>query len=115
MTLARTGFVHTDSAKDGPARQTDSSTTMDRPQNAPTIYDYAHIGSEFDFGPVLMDGCTNAQGGSSPQGNRPDEWGIGVYDSLKNLLAEAKGACTKPVIRFIREKYAQKLTCSAVN
>ncbi|KAG7294460.1 hypothetical protein NEMBOFW57_004533 [Staphylotrichum longicolle] len=36
-------------------------------------------------------------------GERPGSWRMGLYSNLKQLVREAKGAASKPVVRFIRK------------
>jgi hypothetical protein len=35
-------------------------------------------------------------------GHRPEGWTTGLYSTLKTLVKEAKGAASKPVVRFVK-------------
>jgi Cdc6-like AAA superfamily ATPase len=39
-----------------------------------------------------------------PDGERPSGWTTGLYSQLKQLVRDAKGAASKPVVRFIKKQ-----------
>jgi hypothetical protein len=78
------GDVNTDTDTD-----TDTSTDMDSD-------------SELDSG---SHAASNDKSGTTinipPDGERPGSWRMGLYSNLKQLVRDAKGAASKPVVRFI--------------
>lgn len=83
----------TEDSSNGPGLENDGNNTDDTDADTD---DEAGIGSDTSEG-------SDPHISVPSDGQRPDGWTTGIYSTLKTLVTEAKGAASKPVVRFIKK------------